>query len=117
MSKAEVTRKWVASNYTCCGIGYCDVQYLCRFQEKRFYTAGVYGWNFDVYTFGNYAITTGYRNMIHHVKAENVSMYEQKARDILNNINLSWEEQKEKVNKLLEEFLRKTFKDDSIRVY
>ena len=112
MAKAEVTRKWIASNYTCCGVGYCELQNLLRFQCKDFYTAGVYGWNFDAYTFGDYCITTGYRNMICHVEAENVNEYDNKAREILKDSRLSYEEQKSKVNALLKQFLEKTFKTD-----
>ena len=118
MAKAEVTRKWIASNYTCCGVGYCALQYLLWFQRKDFYTSGVYGWNFDAYTFGDYCITTGYRNMIHHVEAENVNEYDNKAREILKDSSLSYEEQKSKVNALLKQFLEKTFKTDfSLYVY
>ena len=115
MSKVEVTRKWLASNYTCCGVGYCSLQYLLWFQSKNFYTTGVYGWNFDAYTFGDcYCITTGYRNMIHHVEveAENVNEYDHKAMEILKDTSLSYEEQKKKVNALLKQFLEKTFHAD-----
>lgn len=115
----EKTRKWVADNYTCYGTGYCDLQYLLRFQSRDYYTTGVYGWNFDVYTFGNYAITTGYRGMIHHVERDFYleTVYEDKAREIIYNKELSWEEQKNKVNELLEDFLRKVFGNDSIKVW
>ncbi len=119
MAKAQTTRKWLASFYTCYGTGYCDLQYLLRFQEKRFYTCGVYGWNFDCYTFGDYAITTGYRGMIHHVKRD-FSLdkeYDDKARAIIEDRKLSWEEQRKQVNELLAEFLHKIFEDDNIRVY
>lgn len=112
MAKVEVTRKWLASNYTCCGVGYCDLQHLLRFKRKDFYTTGIYGWNFDAYTFGNYCITTGYRNMIHHVEAENINEYDSKAYAILNDSSLSYEEQENKVNALLKQFLEKTFKTD-----
>ena len=112
MAKVEVTRKWIASNYTCCGVGYCELQYLLWFQSKKFYTAGVYGWNFDAYTFGDFCVTTGYRNMIHHVKAENVKEYDSKAREIIKDSILSYEEQQSKVNELLKQFLEKTFKAD-----
>ena len=112
MAKVEVTRKWIASSYTCCGVGYCALQYLLWFQSKKFYTTGVYGWNFDAYTFGDYCITTGYRNMIHHVGAENVNEYDNKALEILKDSRLSCEEQKNKVNALLKQFLEKTFNAD-----
>lgn len=115
----EITRKWVADNYTCYGTGYCDLQYLLKYQSRDYYTTGVYGWNFDVYTFGDYAITTGYRGMIHHIKRdfELDRKYDDMAREIIYNNNLSWDEQKDKVNKLLEEYLHKIFDTDSIRVY
>ena len=118
--EAKVTRKWIASNFTCCGVGYCALQYLLWFQSKKFYTTGVYGWNFDAYTFGTCCITTGYRNMIHHVEveAENVKEYENKAMEIIKDSSLSYEEQKNKVNALLKQFLEKTFNADfSIYVY
>lgn len=112
----RVTRKEVAGFYTCYGCGYGDLQYLLKYQNRRYYTCGVYGWNFDVFTFGNYAITTGYRGMIHHVNRqyELEREYDEKARDIIYN---HAENAPELVNGLLEEFLRKVFNDDSIRVY
>ena len=41
---------------------YCDVQHLLRGRDRVAYTAGMYGWNADVYDVGNgVAIVTGYR--------------------------------------------------------
>lgn len=108
----KVTRKWLAGNYTCCGVGYCELQHLLWFKSKDFYTAGVYGWNFDAYIFGTYCITTGYRNMIRHVEAENTSEYDNKAYKILEDSKLSYEEKRNKVNALLKQFLEKTFNND-----
>lgn len=112
MAKANVTRKWLAQNYECYGTGYCDLQYLLRYQSKDFYTCGVYGWNFDAYTFGGgYCITTGYRGMIHHVK-RNFALdreYDDKARAIQNDRTLSWEVQRDKTTALLLEYLQKIF--------
>ena len=43
-------------------VGYCDMQYALRWREPNFYTAGVYGWNADVYVIDCYTvIITGYR--------------------------------------------------------
>ena len=114
----ERTRKYIAYMYTCYGTGYCDLQYLLKYQDRDFYTSGIYGWNFDVYTFGDYAITTGYRGMIHHVKRnfELDKDYDEKARKIYYCRGMSWEKQKEKINALLTEYLQKIFDDDSIRV-
>lgn len=41
-------------------IGYCDASYLLKFEEPIAYTAGVYGWNNDIYATDGVAIVTGY---------------------------------------------------------
>lgn len=122
MSKANVTRKWVRDNYYCCSVGYCDLQNLLRYQSASYYTCGVYGWNMDVYTFGDYAITTGYRGMIDNVPKDYHSLireYDDKARELLKS---QWEKPhdvlKAEVNNLLKEFLQKVFDTkDSNRFY
>lgn len=45
--------------------GYCDLQYIMRMKEPRYYNCGLYGWNCDIYTdpLTDIAISTGYRNM------------------------------------------------------
>ena len=122
MSKAKVTRKWVKDNFYCCSVGYCDLQNLLHYQSADYYTCGVYGWNMDVYTFGGYAITTGYRNMIDNVSKDYHSLireYDDKARELLKS---QWEKPhdvlKTEVNNLLKEFLQKVFDTkDSDRFY
>ena len=119
MAKANVTRKWVKANYYCCSVGYCDLQNLLHYQSAHFYTCGVYGWNMDVYTFGDYAITTGYRGMIDNVKKDYHSLireYETKAREVLNrkrdektSFDNFYNQQKKEINDLLNEFLQKVF--------
>ena len=43
-------------------VGYCDMQDALKGREPNFYTAGVYGWNSDVYVLDrDTAIVTGYR--------------------------------------------------------
>ena len=43
-------------------VGYCDMQDALKWREPIFYTAGVYGWNADVYVIDCYTvIVTGYR--------------------------------------------------------
>lgn len=60
--KAQVTKKFIRSNYRCIAIGYCNAYYLLRGLYPAYYTAGVYGWNADIYTINtNVAIVTGYR--------------------------------------------------------
>lgn len=42
-------------------VGYCDLQQFLRTENRTAYTAGIYGWNSDIYEFGPYAISTGHR--------------------------------------------------------
>lgn len=112
MAKAKATRKWIKDNYTCAGVGYCDIYYLTRFQEPRFYTCGVYGWNMDVYTFGDYALTTGYRGMITHGDCvpdnyrDIIRGYETRAKECFESFSYN---AKDAVNKLLADCLKEVF--------
>lgn len=113
--RTQVTRKKLSENYNCIAVGYCDLQSLLSYSHSDYYTAGVYGWNFDAYTFEvdgmNLCITTGYRGMIHNVKTKlsynEIKEYEKNALDIMS----TEKDTKEKVLKLLDEFLRKAFVD------
>lgn len=49
--------------YTIISAGYCELQNLLSYESPIAYSAGVYGWNFDVYVFDGVAIATGYRGM------------------------------------------------------
>ena len=49
--------------YTIISAGYCELQTLLNYERPIAYSAGVYGWNFDVYEFDGVAIATGYRGM------------------------------------------------------
>ena len=43
-------------------VGYCDMQSALTWREPNFYTAGVFGWNADVYVLDyETVIVTGYR--------------------------------------------------------
>lgn len=42
-------------------VGYCDLQDALSGIDPDYYTAGVYGWNCDVYVIAGLAICTGYR--------------------------------------------------------
>ena len=43
-------------------VGYCDMQSALTWREPNFYTAGVYGWNADVYVIdADTVVVTGYR--------------------------------------------------------
>lgn len=104
--KFKTTRKAIVngSDYIL-SVGYCDLQYLLRYHSPIAYTSGVYGWNFDVYEVYGVTICTGYRGMPGK-RANNVLEYNKKAESIIDDTSLTWQEQEEKLEELLQEFLK-----------
>lgn len=41
--------------------GYCDIHYILKYFDRIWYTAGIYGWNEDIFCIDWEYITTGYR--------------------------------------------------------
>ena len=104
MNKLKTTRKSVVNgSYNLKYAGYCDLATLLKYHEPIAYTAGVYGWNFDVYEVHGVTICTGYRNMP-GTCLNKISEYEQMARKIDENYSVSWEERKASIEDLLVEF-------------
>lgn len=85
--------------------GYCDLSYLLRAHDANAYTAGVYGWNFDVYEVYGLTICTGYRGMPGK-RLEGVAEYENKAMAIWDDYNKPYEERREAVENLLHDFCK-----------
>lgn len=88
-------------------IGYCDAWYLLRGLEPIAYTAGIYGWNEDVYYLGNNTyIATGYRpHGTKKVSYELLETYETQARAICEG-NDDYDIKIAKVAELREKFLK-----------
>lgn len=100
--KYKTTRKAiVAGSSRLVSAGYCDLQTLLRYHSPITYTSGVYGWNFDVYEVHGLTICTGYRGMPGR-RANNVSKYEQAAREAVE--RLDWREAEQEIERLLTEF-------------
>ena len=62
--KAKITNKEVRSMYDnvlLCNNANLENLLASRF-PARFYNCGTYGWNYDVYSFGDTCIIVGYRN-------------------------------------------------------
>lgn len=57
----ELKAKQVKENYYVFSVGYCDAPHILSRDGKAGYTAGVYGWNSDIFIFNDVAISTGYR--------------------------------------------------------
>lgn len=115
MNKAKMTSKALKEMYwhelqnkKVFSIGYCTLSYLLQYQTPSFYTCGGYGWNYDSYIIGDCVINTGYRGMFGYSVDYNLSReYEEKARKIVCDWSIPYEEQRNRVNSLLAEYLQK----------
>lgn len=65
-------------------VPYCSVQYLMSDVSRMAYTAGVYGWNADVYAFGSTALVTGYRPFGKAVDKNVIDSFENRAKQLCN---------------------------------
>lgn len=61
--KTKITKKAIMSAYeNVIKVGFCDMQDALKWRKPNFYTAGVYGWNADVYVIDyDTVIVTGHR--------------------------------------------------------
>lgn len=85
--KFKTTKKEIMANYgSIIKVDYCNLQNLLKYESPIAYTAGVYGWNADIYDFGGIAICTGYRPFGNiHPNWEVMDKYEKEAENIYSN--------------------------------
>lgn len=107
--KNRTTKKYInETNKTVILVPYCAMQEALIFQEPEAYTAGVYGWNADIYRINaNAVIVTGYR-AFGNVKPslDLCETYNKKIIEILNySSSIPYEDAKEKALALLSEFV------------
>lgn len=88
-------------------IGYCGAWYLLRGLEPVGYTAGVYGWNEDIYYVGNNTyIATGYRpHGTRKVPYELLESYEKQAKAICEGTE-DYDDKIAKIEEIRKEFLK-----------
>ena len=109
--KFKVTRKEMKENYNAIiGIGYCKAQNLLKYQDPIAYSVGVYGWACDYYDVGGVLISTGYAPIGQSPDYDIIRKYDSQAEKINHNYNLSYEERKNQVNYLLNEFISEVTK-------
>ena len=102
--KFKTTRKYIMENYnTVLSVGYCDLQYLLRWENPIAYTSGTYGWNADIYNIGGVAIVTGYRPFGRHVDHDKIAAVEAEARKIVETVK--YDEQQEALKTLILDFI------------
>ena len=113
MTKKKTTRKAIMAAYPhVIGAG-CGLQNLLRYEQPRAYTAGVYGWNADIYVIDGIAIATGYRSFGDRVSYELIARYESAAKDI-HARGLSHEETREQLHALAVDFVRAALEEGDI---
>lgn len=85
--------------------GYGELHNLLYFRRPYAYTAGVYGWNADIYEYASTAITVGDRPFGEKVKPGTYKPYDIMAGLVLADKNLNYDEKKVKITGLLEDFM------------
>lgn len=86
----ELKKSDVLNTFQVFSLGYCEAQHILNRKGKGGYTAGIYGWNSDIFVFGNIAISTGYRPFSNVTKKQ-----DEKGREII----LKYDKKAEKASK------------------
>lgn len=114
--KFKSTKRDIMANYPkVIKIGYCDLQFLLKYESPITYTAGVYGWNADIYDFNGVAIVTGYRPFGNICPDRQIiEKYEKEAGNIYH--NYSYEEGRKALRELQKNFIEEVLKNDQKRI-
>ena len=105
--KFKTTQKAIRGGYSdIIRVGYCDLQYLLKFENPIAYTTRVEGWAADVYSVKNRAIVTGY-SPFGNIKPpyDLVREYDDQARAIATDWNMPQDIKREKISALLSAFI------------
>lgn len=105
--KQKATRNTIKRNYNnILNVGYANLQNLLRYDEAKFYNAGVYGWNWNAYELDkNTCIITGYRNTLgNDIDHNYIVKINNKAREIVKD-SISYEDKIKQLEELKQEFL------------
>lgn len=85
MGKIQTTQKAIKNSYNrvfC--VNYCELQFTLGLLDPDFYTAGIYGWNADIYEIdSNTALVTGYRPFGTYLKYADYHKFEEKAKAVV----------------------------------
>ena len=106
--KYKTTKRAVMDGYGfVISVGYTDLQHLLHYKSPVAYTSGQYGWNADVYDFGNIAICTGYRpfgNISSNKYGVN-RMVDNAAKEVLDTRELSHVDKAKRLDDLLDGYV------------
>lgn len=106
MEKILVTMKEIKKRHSdIIKIGYCQAQYLLKHKNPFAYSTRSEGWGCDYYNVNGIIISTGYATIGNSIPYDLIESFENKAREIWCNYNLSYDAQLEKVENLIVEFI------------
>ena len=107
--KFLTTKKAVRNGYAhIIGTGYCSLQSLLYFRDPVAYSTRVEGWACDYYSFGGTVISTGYSPLTTvnaTVGYDRVAWYDDKAKAIVKQYDMPYEQRREQVEALLAAFI------------
>ncbi len=112
MVKYRTTRKHILDNFKpIIKIGYCNAYHLLKYEKATAFTAGVYGWNSDIYHIQTdndlVTICTGYR-AFGDIKPSymHIKKFDDEAREIQDQIYDNRETKEKLTRELLISFIR-----------
>lgn len=106
MSKYKTTKKTIKEGYNkilCIGNG--NLQYMLRYIDPFAYSTRAEGWACDYYNINGTILCDGYAPIGKNVSYDLMKKYDNRAREI-RNLYLPYEEEKEKLNELLNQFMK-----------
>lgn len=110
----ELKRKQIKGMYkNIIKIGYCELSELLAYTKKMGYTAGIYGWNADIFELDwNTVIVTGYRPFGNiNPDYTIIRKYNKEARKLKNETK-SFRQLTIELNKLIENFKNEVIKEE-----
>lgn len=111
----KVTQKQVKEIYgeKIISVPYCTWQSILRPFDPFAYNAGIYGWNFDIYDVGGWAIVSGYRTiktekedykLMHYLEEQMRNYVIEIIRNFIEPLKIEEEEEK-KAKELIEQYI------------
>lgn len=106
--KYKTTKKAVMNGYyKVLSVSYCSLQHLLHYENEIAYTTRSEGWGADIYQFGSTAIATGYAPFGDiRPSYELNKKYDDLAREITADYHTPYEEQKAKLDALIQEYIK-----------
>ena len=116
MTKTKATKKEMKQKYNkIISIGYHNLQSLLDYENPIAYSAYRDGWACDYYVVKNILISTGYNPLknknVKRASFDVIMQYEDAARSIRYDYNLPFEQKKERLSSLLNQFINECIAD------